>query len=178
LRKALQRHSLDALGWVMLGKILEFMERLDEASKACAEAALHDPSYWPATVCLAEIDATKQRWRDALEESDRAVSLNPDSKRVAYYISAVALYHLNNIGEAESRALEVEQLDGAHHVLPLRLLLAQIDEAKGDWQAAVTQLRDCLTLCEQITRRQVGEAGARSAWKRTELTFWLQQSLR
>jgi hypothetical protein len=145
LRKALQRSSLDAFGWVMLGKVLELMERLDEAGNACAEAVLHDPSYWPATVCLAEIDGKKEKWRDSLEESDRAVSLSPDSKRAAYYISAVALCNLNNMQDAESRALEAEQLDRAHEVLPLRLLLAQIDEVKGDWQGAVAQLRDCLT---------------------------------
>jgi tetratricopeptide (TPR) repeat protein len=145
LRKALQRSSLDAFGWVMLGKVLELMERLDEASKACTEAVLHDPSYWPGTVCLAEIDAKKKKWRDSLEESDRALSLSPDCKRIAYYISAVALYNLNHVQEAESRALEAERLDGAHEILPLRLLLAQINEVKGDWHAAVAQLRDCLT---------------------------------
>jgi tetratricopeptide (TPR) repeat protein len=144
LRKALQRSSLDASGWVMLGRVLEFAEQLDEASKACSEAVLHDPSYWPATVCLAEIDARKQKWTTALEESNRAVSLNQDSKRFAYYIGAFALFNLDKMPDAESRALEAERLDGDHQLVPLRLLLARIDEVKGDWQAAVIQLRDCL----------------------------------
>jgi predicted Zn-dependent protease len=145
LRKALQRSPSDGFGWVMLGKVLLLTERLDEASKACAEAVLHEPSYWPGTVCLAEIEGKKHNWKDSLEESNRAIALNPDSKRVAYYISAVALSNLNNMSEAESRALEAEQLDGAHEVLPLRLLLAEIAEVKGDWHAAMTQLRDCLS---------------------------------
>jgi hypothetical protein len=144
LRKALERSSLDALGWVMLGRVLEFTERWDEASQACSEAVLHDPSYWPATICLAEIDAQKHKWTASLEESNRAVSLNQDSKRCAYYISAVALFNLHKMGDAESRALEAERLDGDHQLLPLRLLLARIDEVKGDWHAAVIQLRDCL----------------------------------
>jgi tetratricopeptide (TPR) repeat protein len=145
LRKALQHPSPDALGWVMLGRVLEFGERFDEAREACSQAVLHEPSYWPATVCLAELDAQKQKWTDALEESNRAVSLSQESKRFAYYISALALYNLNKLGEAESRALEAEKLDGAYDLLPLRLLLARIDETKGDRQGAVAQLRDCLS---------------------------------
>jgi len=145
LRKALQRSPLDGFGWVMLGKVLLLMARLDEAGNACAEAVRHEPSYWPGTICLAEIEGRKQNWKGSLEQSDRAVSLNPDSKRVAYYISAVALYNLNNIREAEYRALESERLDVAHQFMTLRLLLAQIDEARGDWRAAMTQRRDCLT---------------------------------
>jgi predicted Zn-dependent protease len=145
LRKALQRSPLDGFGWVMLGKILLVTARLDEASKACAEAVLREPSYWPGTICLAEIEARKQNWKGSLEQSDHAVLLNLDSKRVAYYISAVALYNLNNVREAEYRALEAERLDVAHQFTALRLLLAQIAEDKGDRPAAMTQLRDCIT---------------------------------
>lgn len=145
LRKALQRSSVDALGWVMLGRILELTNRLDEAREACSQAALHEPSYWPATVCLAEIDSRMQKWSDSLAESNRAVSLSQESKRFAYYIGAIALFNLNKRSDAESRALEAERLDGAHEVLPLRLLLAQFAEVRGDLQGAANQLRDCVS---------------------------------
>lgn len=143
LRKALQ-YSPDAYGWVMLGKVLEATERWEEATKACTEAVVHDPSYWPAEVCLAEIDAREQRWKNSLEESNRAVSLSVESKRFAYYISALALFSLDQMSEAESRAREAEKLDGDHQLPPLRLLLAQIEEVKGDLRAAEMHLRDCL----------------------------------
>jgi tetratricopeptide (TPR) repeat protein len=144
LRKALQLHSADALGWVMLGRIMQVTERLEEGTKACTEAVVHDPSYWPAQICLAEIDAREQRWSNSLEESNRAVSLNQESKRFAYYISALALFNLNKVSDAESRALEAERLDRDHLLPPLQLLLARIKEFKGDLQAAKTELRDCL----------------------------------
>jgi tetratricopeptide (TPR) repeat protein len=143
LRKALQ-YAQDALGWLMLGRVLESMERWDEATKACTEALVHDPSYWAAEICLAEIDAHQRKWKNSIEESNRALSMNLDSKRVAYYISAIALFNLNQISDAESRALEAEKLDGDHKLQGLQLILARIDEIKGDLRAAETRLRDCL----------------------------------
>ena len=143
LRKALQ-YAQDALGWLMLGRVLESMERWDEATKACTEALVHDPSYWAAEICLAEIDAHQRKWKNSIAESNRALSMNLDSKRAAYYISAIALFNLNQISDAESRALEAEKLDGDHQLPGLRLLLAKIDVLKGDLRAAQTQLRDCL----------------------------------
>jgi predicted Zn-dependent protease len=142
LRKAVQ-YSPDAFGWVMLGKILEKTERWDEARNACTEGVVHDPSYWPAQICLAEIDAQKQRWKASLDESNRAVSLSLESKRFAYSVSAVALFNLDKMSDAEARALEAKRLDVDHQLTPLHLLLAQIDELKGDLRAAETELRDC-----------------------------------
>jgi predicted Zn-dependent protease len=143
LRKAVQ-YSPDAFGWVMLGKILEATERWDEARNACTEGVVHDPSYWPAQICLAEIDAGTQRWNASLDESNRAVSLSLESKRFAYFVSAVALFNLDKVSDAESRALEAKRLDVDHQLTSLHLLLAQIDELKGDLRAAETELHDCL----------------------------------
>jgi tetratricopeptide (TPR) repeat protein len=165
LRKALQ-YSEDAFGWVMLGRLLEATERWDEATKACTESIVRDPSYWPAEVCLAEIDVHQQRWKDSVEKSNRAVSLNTGSKRLAYYISAFALMNLQQIGDAESRALEAEKLDGDHQLPGLRLLLAQIDVLKGDLRAAETQLRDCLKYAKgslegNLAKQELAQLGSR-----------------
>jgi tetratricopeptide (TPR) repeat protein len=116
----------------MLGRLLEATERWDEAAKACAEAVIQDPYYWAADVCLAEVDAHQQKWKEAVEASNRAVSLNQESKRFAYYISAFALLNLQQLNDAESRALEAAKLDGDHQLPGLGLLLARIHQVKGD----------------------------------------------
>jgi tetratricopeptide (TPR) repeat protein len=143
LRKAVQ-YSPDAFGWVMLGKVLQVSKRWDEARSACTEGVVHDPSYWPAQICLAEIDVRTHRWNASLDESNRALSLSLESKRFAYFVSALALFNLDKVSDAESRALEAKRLDVDHQLPPVHLLLAQIDELKGDLQAAETELRDCL----------------------------------
>jgi lipopolysaccharide biosynthesis regulator YciM len=144
LRKALQIYPADASGWVMLGKVLEMDGRIEEAGEACSQGATHDPSYWAADICLAEIDGREQKWAISLAESNLAMSLNPESKRFADYFSAVALLNLNHVAEAETRALEAAQLDRDHQLPPLQLLIARIDEAKGDDPDAMMQLRDFL----------------------------------
>jgi tetratricopeptide (TPR) repeat protein len=164
LRKALQ-YSSDALGWVMLGKILEATDRWDEAGKACTEAVVRDPYYWPADVCVAEIDVDQRKWKEAVEVSNRALSLNPISKKFAYYISAIALYNLNQISDAESRALEVEKLDGDHDFPALQIVLARIDEVKGNLRAAETRLRNCLknakdSLVANLAKQELTQLGS------------------
>jgi tetratricopeptide (TPR) repeat protein len=130
LRKALQ-YSPDALGWVVLGRLFEVMERWDEAARACTEAISQDPHYWAADVCLAEIDAHQHKWKESVEASNRAVSLSQESKRFAYYISAFALLNLQQLSDAESRALEAAKLDGDHQLPGLRLLMVRIQQFKG-----------------------------------------------
>jgi hypothetical protein len=156
LRKAVQ-YFPDAFGWVMLGKILEATERWDEARNACTEGVVHDPSYWPAQICLAEIDARAQRWKASLDESDRAVSLSLESKRFAYFVGAFALFNLDQVSDAESRALEAKRLDVDHQLPPLHLLLAHIDELKGDLRAAETELRDCLKYARDSLARDMAK---------------------
>jgi hypothetical protein len=119
-------------------------KRWDEARSACTEGVVHDPSYWPAQICLAEIDVRTHRWNASLDESNRALSLSLESKRFAYFVSALALFNLDKVSDAESRALEAKRLDVDHQLPPVHLLLAQIDELKGDLRAAETELRDCL----------------------------------
>jgi tetratricopeptide (TPR) repeat protein len=144
LRKGLQIYPADASSWVMLGKVLEMDEHVEEAGEACSQGAIHDPSYWAADLCLAEIDGREHKWANSLAESNLTMSLNPESKRFADYFSAVALLNLDRVAEAETRALEAEQLDRDHQLPPLHLLIARIDEAKGDSPDAMTQLRDFL----------------------------------
>lgn len=74
----------------------------------------------------------------------KTVSLSLESKRFAYFVSALALFNLDHVSDAESRALEAKRLDVDHQLPLLHLLLAQIDELKGDLRAAETELRDCL----------------------------------
>jgi hypothetical protein len=144
LRKALKIDPADALGWVMLGKVLEFEEQWDEASRACSEAAIRDPSYWAADLCLSEIDGREQKWTNSLAESNLALALNPAAKKYADYFGAVALFNLDKVPDAELRALEAAQLDTDHMLASVEFLLARIDEAKGDSPAAVTAFQEYL----------------------------------
>jgi hypothetical protein len=79
-------------------------------------------------------------------------------------MSVLALFNLHQMGDAESRAIEAQHLDRDHKIPLIRLLLAQIDEVKGDWSAAVTQLRDCLkyannSLSGKLAKQELARLG-------------------
>lgn len=144
VRKGLQIYPADAMGWVALGKLLEMQDHIEDAGEACSQGAMHDPSSWTAALCLAEIYGCEHKWANTVAESNLAMSLNPESKRFADYFSAVALYNLDRLAEAESRALEAEQLDRGHELPRMELLVARIEESKGDSANAIAQLREYL----------------------------------
>jgi tetratricopeptide (TPR) repeat protein len=144
LRKALKIYPADPQGWVFLGKLLAMSNRLEEAADACSQAVSHDASSWTGDLCLAEVNGREKRWTQSLAESNTAVSLHPESKLFADYFSAVALFNLRELPQAEVRAREAEQMDRNHALPPLQYLVAEIDEAKGDTPAAITQLREYL----------------------------------
>jgi tetratricopeptide (TPR) repeat protein len=142
LRKATEIYPKYVAGWVMLGQILETRQQTAEARKACSRASIADPTYLPAHLCLAEIAGREQKWNEVLNLTSRALELDPVTDAYAYFFSAIAYFNLNQLPEAETRALKAEAIDRDHHEPLLQLLLAQIYEAKHDSADAASHLRE------------------------------------
>jgi len=164
LRKATKIYPKYVAGWVMLGQMLETRQRAAEAREACSRAASVDPNYVGAYLCLAEIAGREQQWREVLKLTERALEVGPENDAYAYFFSAIAYFNLNQLKEAESRALKAETMESYHQEPLLQLLLAQICEAKHDTAGKVSHLGkyrdltrdarvDAPTLTSQMTRR-------------------------
>jgi len=74
----------------------------------------------------------------------RALELDPVNDAYAYFFSAIAYFNLNQLPEAERRALKAEEIDRDHHEPLIQFLLAQIYEAKRDSVEAASHLREYL----------------------------------
>jgi len=146
LRKAIQIYPKYVAGWVMLGQILEAQQQPDQARRACSQASDADPNYLPSYLCLAEIDGREERWDEVLRHTTRALELDPLHDPYAYFFSAIAYFNLNQLPEAEKRALKAEEIDRNHSEPMVQFLLAQIYEAKHNPTAATTHLREYLEL--------------------------------
>ncbi|MGB8597337.1 MAG: tetratricopeptide repeat protein, partial [Candidatus Sulfotelmatobacter sp.] len=133
-------------GWVMLGQILETRQQTAGARNACSRASSADPNYLPAYLCLAEIAGREQEWNEVLNLTSRALELDPVNDAYAYFFSAIAYFNLNQLPEAEKRALKAEVIDRNHDEPLLHFLLAQIYEAKHDSANAASHLREYLKL--------------------------------
>jgi tetratricopeptide (TPR) repeat protein len=110
----------------MLGQILETRQQTAEARNACSQASGADPSYLPAYLCWAEIAGREQEWNAVLNLTSRALELDPVNDAYAYFFSAIAYFNLNQLPEAENRALKAEVIDRNRYQPLLQFLLAQM----------------------------------------------------
>jgi len=146
LRKAIQIYPKYVAGWVMLGQVLEAQQQPDQARRACSQASDADPKYLPSYLCLAEIAGREERWDEVLRRTTRALELDPLHDAYAYFFSAIAYFNLNQLPEAEKRALKAEEIDRNHSEPMVQFLLAQIYEAKHNPTDAASHLRQYLEL--------------------------------
>lgn len=160
LRKATEIYPNYAAGWVMLGQILETRQQSAGAREACSRASGSDSNYLPAYLCSAEIAGRELRWHEVLNLTSRALDLDPSNDAYAYFFSAIAYFNLNQLPEAEERALKAEEIDKEHDQPLLQLLLAQIYEAKRDSTAAAVHFRECRKLAQDSSnlKKELSEA--------------------
>lgn len=85
LRKATEIYPKYALGWVILGEILETLRQTGEAHNACMRASNTDPKYLPAYLCLAGIAGRDQQWNEVLSLTGRALELDSVNDAHAYF---------------------------------------------------------------------------------------------
>jgi tetratricopeptide (TPR) repeat protein len=137
LRKATEIYPNYAAGWVMLGQILETRQQSAGAREACSRASGSDSNCLPAYLCSAEIAGRELRWHKVLNLTSRALDLDPSNDAYAYFFRAIAYFDLNQLPEAEERALKAEEIDKEHDQSLLQFLVAQIYVAKHD---STTQL--------------------------------------
>lgn len=141
-----QKHLLNATqifpsyvaGWVMLGQIFDANHQAAQARDACSRATAADPKYIPAYLCLAEIAGYQENWSEVLDFSSHALALDPANDPYAYFFSAIAYFNLNNLGEAETRALKAAEIDKTHNQPLIQYLLSQICQANHDAVSAAS----------------------------------------
>ncbi|MHB8525084.1 MAG: tetratricopeptide repeat protein [Candidatus Acidiferrales bacterium] len=146
LRKAVQEYPRYADAWVLLGQVLEARSRMEEARGACSRASTLISNYGPAYLCLADIAAQQEQWKQSLALAGRALALDPSQNVYGCFYSAVAQFHLRDLPAAEKNALATINADHFHRIPQTHLLLAQIYGAKHDLPAAAVQLHAYLKL--------------------------------
>ncbi len=142
LRKATEIYPHYVAGWVMLGEILNTRQQTAKARDACSRASSADPNYLPAYLCLAEIAGHEKKWNEVLNLTSRALELDPVNDAYAYFYGAIAYFNLNQLPEAETRALKAEVIDKDHCEPLIQFLLARIYEAKHDSVDAASHLQE------------------------------------
>ncbi len=144
LRKAVELFPNYAASWVLLGQILEQSSKLPEAREACQHAVAADDHYIQGYLCLADVSGQRGEWQDALDQSNRAIALDPVNNAAAYVDKCAASLSLNRLAEAEESASKAEAIEIKTKDKDPRIhvLLAQIYDRKGDTAKEAVQLRE------------------------------------
>jgi tetratricopeptide (TPR) repeat protein len=143
-RGAIEKFETYPAAWVMLGLSLVEQQKAQEAHDACSHAAKADAAYLPAYLCSAEVSTRNAEWKQVLNASNMAISLNVGGDSYAFYYRATAYLHMNNLEEAKKNALQAAQIDVNHNEPALDLLMSQIYEREGDNARAIAQLQQLL----------------------------------
>jgi predicted Zn-dependent protease len=148
LHEAVGKYPQYSTLWVLLGQVLERRQELQQAREACLQGSKANSTSVPSYLCLADIAAHQQNWKEVLQLSNHALELDPSTNPVSYLYSATANFNLHSLDEAEKGVLKGMDIGKTHPNPRMNYLLAQIYEAKGDRTNEVIQLRQFLKLAD------------------------------
>ncbi len=164
-REALRKNKLDdarknfenaariypgyAAAWYELGKLASDRARFDDALRFFQTAIRADPKYAEPYLSVSAIQAVEKQWPQLAETSAALLRLDSYDYPQAYYMNALANYHLRNIDAAEKSAREAERLD-ARGRFPLTWeLLGVILANRRAFPEAAEQMRGYLRFAPQ-----------------------------
>jgi tetratricopeptide (TPR) repeat protein len=144
LEKAVQAYPQFAEAWYQLGKLQE-AQKPQEAYQEFSKAATADPKYLPVYEHLALLAAQQKKWQEVADATDHALQLDPEGTPQIWYFQAAAKFNLGDKEAAEKSATTSLAMDPSHVAPNTEQLLAVIMASRGEYAAALTHLRNCLT---------------------------------
>jgi len=134
-RNALQLNNKLADAWLYLGKIELRNQKWDNAYQDLTRAVGLDPNNVDALKELGSLQLGAGRLDDAMKTSETVVKLEPKDAGV-HTLRGAVMYRLQNLDVAENEAKTALEIDPKH--VDAMLLLARVDQSKGDSAAALS----------------------------------------
>lgn len=128
--KAVEGYPKYAAAWYELGRAQMALNQPERAKKSFESAVEADPKLVTPYLELALISIRARDWQKTVENSARAIKLDPVDFPAAYFYNAVANFNLQNIDAAEKSALAAQKLDSRRQIAQLAGLLDAINAAK------------------------------------------------
>ncbi|HET6936658.1 MAG TPA: tetratricopeptide repeat protein [Candidatus Angelobacter sp.] len=133
-----------AEAWVLLGQTQKETGKFTEAEQSCTQARQADPKYLPSYLCLADIAAHQEKWPQVADLTNQVIDSHPTKAPSAFYYNSLANFHLSQLDPAEKSGLLAAEQGNDALKGQVYLLLAKIDEQKGDRTAEADHLRKFL----------------------------------
>ena len=144
LKKAVAIDPTFAEAWLQLGKLEETSDP-KSATDAFSKALAADPKFVLPYEQLAVMAVQEQKWDEAVDQTGKALALDPAGTPQLWYYDALAKYQLGKTDEAQASAQKALAIDPRHSVPNVEQLLAVILARKADYAGALQHLKNCLT---------------------------------
>ena len=144
LQKAVEIYPQFADAWLQLGKMQESGDP-QAAKEDFGKALAADPNFVLPYEQLAALSAQEQKWPEALQNTGKALALDPAGTPQLWYYDALAKFQLGKTDEAQVSAEKVLAIDPQHSVPSAEQLLAVVLARKADYAGAIAHLKNCLT---------------------------------
>src|SRR5262249_19001829 len=115
--------------------------RNEEARTAFAKAIAADNRVARPYLLMAFLAVSASRWQEAVDNTERAIHLNPLSYPQAFVVNALAYYPLRNLPAAEKSAREAVSLDRTHRYPIAQQVLGLVLWMQRDLRGAAENLR-------------------------------------
>jgi hypothetical protein len=132
LQKATSAYPGYSSAWLSLGILQQSDGDRDSAQKSFVQSAQADGKFALPLIRIAALDAARADWQATVEQSQKAIDLNPAAFPHAYELNAIANMNLQKIDAAEKSAIEGLKLDTEHRYPGLEYALGMILKAKND----------------------------------------------
>jgi Tfp pilus assembly protein PilF len=146
LAKAVELYPQYASAWDLRGREQHLQGQDEEAQKSFLAAIAADEKYIPPYIQLAGLNAARGNWPEVLRLSSKVVALDPISYPDAHFLNAIAHYNLKQLPEAESSAQRAVEIDKEHRFPRAELLLAKIQQSRGEDVAAAGHFRNYMKM--------------------------------
>jgi hypothetical protein len=167
LQKAIEIYPQFAEAWYQLGKIQAKLKS-PGAWQSFSIAVAADPQFALPYEQMAPLSAQAEKWEELIDETNRALELNPRGTLDLWYYKALGDYHLKSLDVAETSANKSLAMDPLHVRPDTEQLLAVILVAKNDLPSALQHLRNCLTYFPpgpnyELVKQQIAQIEAAAA---------------
>ncbi len=135
MEKATSGYKKFASAWLALGMLQASQNQTAHALESYAEATMADDKFAAPYVEMAVLEGVSGQWDKVVEDTDRAISLDPDSFALAYYLNAMANIRLTKADAADKSAAEGLRVDLDHEYPDIAFIQGLLLASKGTSRA-------------------------------------------
>lgn len=144
--KAVEIYPKYAVAWCELGRIQVQKNDLEAARNSFHQSITADSKFITPYGELALLAMKGKQWKEALENTDALLALNPLNFPEYWYYNSLASFYLDDLAKAEKSALRCMAIDTEHKIPRAEYLLGIVLAKKGDYPDAVAHIRNYIRM--------------------------------